>query len=225
VSLLLPSIATSLTTLLDYNATYDNLPNSKSKSETPSKGAKADNYKRIQTDPKIAVYDGRYGAGNSFQTASLPIQVFDPVFEVFTSRLNDEAVNMQSDFLRRIGDFVDASSAIYTDEATRNEALRSILQKILGGSVQVTKNANRTEADGVFVFSINGIAFKLLIWESKNEIGEGGSDPSTQAGLSMRETWADSDVSVLRRRVLMFGADFDCRTSQCRGNAAAPHFS
>jgi hypothetical protein len=164
--------------------------------ETLSKAATAVSYKKRQDKPEIAVYDGRYEAGNSYQTATLPIQAFDPIFDIFNRRLSDQAADIEPEFVRRIGDFVDASSAIYSNETTRNEALRSILEKILGADFDPIENKYCTVADGAFTISVGGMDLNILIWESKNEIGEGGCDPSTQAGLSMREIWADPIVII-----------------------------
>ena len=39
-----------------------------------------------------------------------------------------------------------------------------------------------------------GMSFSCLFEEDKKEIGDGGSDPSTQAGLSAAHSWAQKEV-------------------------------
>lgn len=56
---------------------------------------------------------------------------------------------------------------------------------ILGFDVHEESN-DRFTADGVHILVLNRIRLSLLIMEVKRELGDGGSDPSHQVGLSMR---------------------------------------
>ena len=59
------------------------------------------------------------------------------------------------------------------------------------------QNADLTCADGVCSFVVNRIRITLLIMQFKREFGDGSSDPSTQAGFTMRRTWLDEWVSSI----------------------------
>jgi serine/threonine protein kinase len=87
-----------------------------------------------------------------------------------------------------------ATSAHYADEQSRRIALTPILSDVLDGTIQVIENNDRTKADGTLEGSRDGKLFLLLLKEDKNEFGDGGSDPSTQAGLSAARTWVQANV-------------------------------
>lgn len=55
-------------------------------------------------------------------------------------------------------------------------------------------NDDKTYADGVVELITEGRHILLLLKEDKNEFRDGGSDPSTQAGLSAARHWAQSRV-------------------------------
>jgi len=95
-----------------------------------------------------------------------------------------------------------ATSATYADEQHRRIALIPILNGILGCNIQVVENNDRTKADGTLEGFTKGGVFLLLLKEDKNEFGDGGSDPSTQAGLSAARSWVQSNV---RNLYFLFG--------------------
>ena len=65
-----------------------------------------------------------------------------------------------------------------------------LLSAILGVNIQ----KNKTNADGVVELLAQSGSFLLYLEEYKNEIGDGGSDPSTQACLSGARYWAQHRV-------------------------------
>lgn len=69
--------------------------------------------------------------------------------------------------------------------------LRKALLKIL---VNVEADDDETEVDDIFKMTINTAQFMTLILEWRQELGKGGCDPSTQAGLSMKRAWLESTV-------------------------------
>ena len=58
----------------------------------------------------------------------------------------------------------------------------------------LSQTLNGTKADGVITLQIGDDRIVFLIIELKRELGEGGCDPATQAGLSMRRTWIELSV-------------------------------
>jgi hypothetical protein len=51
-------------------------------------------------------------------------------------------------------------------------------------------NEDKTNPDGIVEKVDNLARWLLLLKEDKNEFGDGGSDPSTQGGLSAARSWA-----------------------------------
>jgi len=77
---------------------------------------------------------------------------------------------------------------LYTNEEQRRAALTP-LRKILGFNI-----SDKTTPDGIVEMVIGVLLFLILLEEDKNELGDGGSDPSTQAGLSLWRAWAQAKV-------------------------------
>lgn len=88
-------------------------------------------------------------------------------------------------------------SAIGTSESQRNPEIRKKLSEIMGLDIRVESNNDGTSADGVVIYIVNNIHIPLLIAEFKREMGDGGCDPSTQAGMTMRRSWIQADVRVI----------------------------
>jgi hypothetical protein len=90
------------------------------------------------------------------------------------------------------------TSGNYVDELRRRVVLSPILSGVLGVSIQVVENADLTKADGVVegFTQQNGqhSVFLCMLKEDKKELGDGGSDPSTQAGLSAARAWVQPRV-------------------------------
>jgi len=89
------------------------------------------------------------------------------------------------------------ASEIYANEKSYASELRDKLSGILGVSLSKEENPDGTSADGLYVVVLKYKRIPILILEFKREYGEGGSDASTQAGLSMKRSWIQKDVSLL----------------------------
>jgi hypothetical protein len=76
-----------------------------------------------------------------------------------------------------------------------NEGIRTRLGKILLADVHEEPNADGTKPNGIVTLQIGIARIGLLILELKRELGEGGCDPSTQGGLSMKRSWIGGNVS------------------------------
>jgi hypothetical protein len=88
-------------------------------------------------------------------------------------------------------------SVIDTLEPKPNAEIRTKLTEILGLDVHEEPNVDKSSADGVHMFIVDQMRLPLLIVELKRELGDGGCDPSTQAGLSMRRSWIQDKVSLI----------------------------
>jgi len=76
-----------------------------------------------------------------------------------------------------------------------NEGLRKRLRRILQAEVHEEPNSDGTKPDGIITLQIGDARIAFLVLELKRELGEGGCDPTTQAGLSMKPSWIDPSVS------------------------------
>jgi len=72
--------------------------------------------------------------------------------------------------------------------------LAPLLCAILDVNIQTILNEDKTNPDGIAEVVKNMLLFLTFLQEDKNEFGDGGSDPSTQAGLSAGRCWAQPRV-------------------------------
>jgi hypothetical protein len=86
------------------------------------------------------------------------------------------------------------TSAIYVDERSRQRTLTPILDSILGCKIQAIKNDDGTNPDGILEWHTPQGTSVGAVKEEKVELGNGGSDASTQAGLSAPRTWVQPKV-------------------------------
>ena len=135
----------------------------------PAESAKSSNY--IKSQITYSIHDGRYKAEKPRTSIAPPVQLFQATTE-----------------------YMKAASAVYKTEEERREALTPLLRNILGVNIQMVANADKTTPDGVVEMLLGVLLFLILLKEDKNEIGDGGSDPSTQAGLSLGHAWAQAKV-------------------------------
>ena len=87
-----------------------------------------------------------------------------------------------------------AASAIYESVEDRRITLTPLLCDILDVNIQTILNEDKTNPDGMVEEEKNRLLFLIFLKEDKNEFGDGGSDPSTQAGLSAARSWSQSRV-------------------------------
>jgi len=83
-------------------------------------------------------------------------------------------------------------------ESTRNDQIRTRLRKILKQDIHEEWNADGTSVDAVYMLQVGDCRISLLIAEFKRILGEGGCDPSIQAGITCRRTWIEESVSHIR---------------------------
>ena len=122
-----------------------------------------------------------------------PIQLFHPVFARFLDDMEGTG-DVPNDIVRATTRYMMAASAIYATEQKRRVVLTPLLCAILDINIQTIMNEDKSVADGVVELSTELGRVLLYLQEKQNEFGDGGSDPSTQAGLSGGRYWAQSKV-------------------------------
>jgi hypothetical protein len=160
---------------------------------TPSEGAKSTGYCKIQGDNAQAIYDGRR-APTGPSTIAPPIQIFHPIFGDFIHLVSDPKFQPTVDDIKDVQELMYYASEVgRIKEGQRgfNTGLRKHLRRILQAEVHVEKNDDMTEADGVITLQIGDDRIMFMILELKRELGEGGCDLTTQAGLSMKRSWIE----------------------------------
>jgi len=110
-----------------------------------------------------------------------PVQLFHPVFGQFLDAVKSNHA-LPDDLIRMTIEYMKCASAVYKSEVDRRKALTPLLRNILGVNIQMVANTDKTTPDGT-VEMIGVLPFLILLQEDKNEMGDGGSDPSTQAGF------------------------------------------
>jgi hypothetical protein len=103
---------------------------------------------------------------------------------------------LPDEIIRQTVEYMKGASAIYETEEKRRNALTPLLCAILDVNIQSILNNDKTSPDGIVELLKNLSSFLIYLQEDENEIGDGGSDPSTQAGLSAGRCWAQSKVSI-----------------------------
>jgi hypothetical protein len=164
----------------------------KARGKSPAFGSKSTNYAQSQISPPLTIYDGRCAEGN-LSTVGPPIHIFHPVFNHFTHLV--ESPNIPTDGeLKSVLRLMRFASGIYADEVTYNYRLRRYLGDILGVEIPEETLPDGARPDGLISVALGGHSFPYVFIELKREIGEGGCDPTTQVGLSMRRSWIHISV-------------------------------
>lgn len=88
---------------------------------------------------------------------------------------------------------MDLLTQIRRPEWKRGRDFREALRDVLGHTFILEANDDDTRTDGIIVIEVAKIRIRLCLMEIKVEAGEGGCDPSTQAGLSVRSFWISQE--------------------------------
>lgn len=135
--------------------------------------------------------------GGGVGTVAPPIGIFHPIFNQFVHDANDTWLRPSNETITTAQRFTYLNSTIWTKEEQGNEAVLEHLGRFLGQDLAVERNPDNTSSDGMVMFqALNGTRFPLLILECRRNLGEGGCDPSIQAGLRMRRTWIEENASL-----------------------------
>jgi hypothetical protein len=170
--------------------------------QAPADAAKSANYTKSQL--AYSICDGRYKVNAPRISVSLPVQLFHPAFGHFLDNIKNDNFPVPDDIIRQTAEYMIAATAIYPNENARRDALTPLLRGILDVDIVTMLNEDKTSPDGVVELGKTPARSLLLVKEDKNEFGDGGSDPSTQAGLSVGRCWAQPRVCYSQRSVFPF---------------------
>ena len=142
------------------------------------------------------IYDERYVATNPAEKRAPPIQIYHPDFGHFQDDFTNKDLEVPAQVVQATACFMCEASGIYTNEGTRRSAICLKLLNVLSVGMEKIVNLDSTSANGMVVTQalMMGEVAAVGIEEDKNEFGDGGSDPSIQAGLSYGWFWAQSNV-------------------------------
>ena len=159
----------------------------------PSESAKSATYPKSQITYNI--YDGRYNVNAPRSSVAPPVELFHSAFAIFLDHIKKDCV-IPSNIIRKTVEYMKVTSGIFASETVRRTALSPLLCDILSVNIQTIQNDDKTTADGTAKLGTKAgrMSFSFLLEEDKNEFGEGGSDPSTQVGLSAVRSWAQDEV-------------------------------
>ncbi|KAG2105512.1 uncharacterized protein F5147DRAFT_242554 [Suillus discolor] len=168
----------------------------------PSAAAKSKEYCNIQRGPR-RLCDGRYAHEKPADTTAPPIQLFNPAFAYFSSKAFDPEYVVPNEVLRDIQNLMPTFAAIHPSENDRKVNLTPLLEKVIQQTLLHMKGrrgGHILDADAIAVHVHGRIPIHLVVVEEKNEVGDGGSDPSVQASFSFVHLTRDSQYTELRSK-------------------------
>ncbi|KAF8598387.1 hypothetical protein BDV93DRAFT_547405 [Ceratobasidium sp. AG-I] len=148
------------------------------------------NFKKHQAS-KGALYNGRPQS-----RAGPPIGLYCPVFDSFVAGL-DPTLDITSVQLQGTIDLLKRSQSQYPTElkvSGRTAAVFPGLDLLLEAKLVVREGAG-IKADGI-ISALNGAP--LLVAELKNEVGQGGADPSIQGAIAFAMYWNNPNLDDIR---------------------------
>ena len=102
-------------------------------------------------------------------------------------------MSFSSEYLRHIDDFGDGSVAFHLMELDHMKTLEPLLRYLLGMSLTMVIAHLGAKCDGT-VITLSACWSEMgwvMLLEVKNEIGNGGCDPSIQASEAYLKYWTD----------------------------------
>jgi hypothetical protein len=188
---------------------------------SPADSAKSSNYSKSQLD--YSIFDGRYKANSPRTSVAPPVELFNHAFGHFLDDVKGDLAPPDDTICQTV-EYMKGASAIYKSEQERRKALSPLLCAILDVNVQSILNDDKTNPDGIVEMAQGTSLFMIYLEEDKNEVGDGGSDPSTQAGLSVGRCWAQPRVgfNLLRSECPFIHSPLSMRSFETL--LPAPHF-
>src|SRR5690349_13327243 len=93
-------------------------------------------------------------------------------------------------------DIISASADKYFNEDKRMNTMREILSKKFG-TIALTSYGNGCQCDGLITAKVGLLDAYIALFEGKNEVGSGGTDPSLQGALYYRDYWSQTVVCLI----------------------------
>jgi hypothetical protein len=192
------------------------------KAGAPADSAKSSNYTKSQI--AYSIHDGRYKASRPRTSVAPPVQLFHPAFGHFLDGMKSNHAPPDNT-IRQTAEYMKAATAIYESEEKRRKVLTPLLCAILDVNIQMILNEDKTNPDGIVEVVKNTLHFMILLQEDKNELGDGGSDASNQAGLSAGRCWAQPRVCQIHCIVFRLFICLFLSMKRFETLPSVPHFS
>ena len=111
-------------------------------------------------------------------TTTLLHPAFGKFVDIFTGQ-NVEDIRSDNEFAIR---FSSTMCQVFSDESKRNTEVNCMLSEYLNSDIQPAHlvPGKKSETDGTLFTMVNGARVPLCIFEVKNELGSGSSDPTIQ---------------------------------------------
>jgi hypothetical protein len=161
-----------------------------------------------------AILDNRRALKATINTIAPPVQLFNPLFAYFSSKAFDPDYDVPSEFFPDVLDFMAKSALLYGSEEERQLYIKKCLENVLGRPLPSTVNPDNTRPDFQVVGTFGIHTAYLAVGEEKNEFGDGGSDPSTQVGLSYWHLFRQTEVNPFRSPTIFFAVADACNTEK-----------
>ena len=155
-------------------------------------GAKSNEYRKSQGSDALVIYDGRRDLNTP--TIAPPIQLFHPIFDDFTEKVNNPHFLPTFDDLESVHKLMSDMCKINPVETPYGGTIRERLGKILDVTIREEQLPDGSRPDGTVMVETGGARVPFLIAELKREMGEGGCDASSQVSIAMRRSWAHQSV-------------------------------
>ncbi|KAI5992796.1 hypothetical protein EDD15DRAFT_2167901 [Pisolithus albus] len=170
--------------------------------QNPRSGVtKSKNYMNIQGGD-TRILDCRCVADGP-ATVGPPIQLFNPAFAYFTSKAFDPEHDVPRAFVRQVCQAIKSFALIHPSELARRISLTPILQEIIGFPIIFLNNIDKSSLDGVVLSSVGRTEcayLAVVVYEAKNEFGDGTWDPSAQGAISYLRIFCQDNNRNLRLR-------------------------
>ena len=147
----------------------------------------------VQNNDTQVIHDGQH-APMGISTVAPPIEIFHPIFNDFIRLANDPDVQPTCEDLHNVRTLMSLASGVYLSKEYRKKIKAQLCKTLVKILVNAEADDDETEADDILKMTINTAQFMTLALEWRRELGEGGCDSSTQAGLSMKRAWLESNV-------------------------------
>jgi len=135
--------------------------------------------------------------GRPLELHGPPIHLFHQAFSDFQHTFTHPSLNLTANDYGNAHRYILVSAELYASEQQRHKAILHSLNEAIGFSLFSLKSENGAMPDGTILMGVAGNLKVLVpggIFELKNEIGEGSSDPATQGSLSYRKMWVSDKV-------------------------------
>ena len=153
---------------------------------------------KLQGDIKTAMCDGYFKPGRPVEAMAPPIQIFHPVFQQFSDRINDPTFEPDEATIVSVSKLMSATMELYPSESEAFNKLHPLLSDLVGKDmVQIPSKGSHTP--GTLAHKrIGNVYVPLVRVEYKLVLDDGNRDPSVQAAYSVREYLVLEEVCGFR---------------------------